>query len=103
MLIGKGGKNMRDLRRLISRDFVERYGIKCDVHIRVGLKNLIEQGGDQIYFRGDEQAVNEGEIAELRAHRLNLIKERRDKESDMKQEMEKTFEKMMEEYKELIY
>lgn len=103
MLIGKGGQGIKYLRRLISKDFVERYGIKCDVYIRVGMKKVVEQGGDILFFQGDEDIINKGELKELKAHRTRRARERKNQREDTGNVIEKGLERMRQEFEELLY
>ena len=72
MIIGKNGRNTKQLRREIGKSFMQRYGVPVDVLIQVGNMKMGNGGSitsNQILnFKGNRKLVNENAVGLKNMH-----------------------------------
>ena len=94
IMVGKKGKKSREMRQLIAKDFMERYGLKCEIYLKFGYKKYIEMGSDAYLYTGNEEKVNKLEMEDMlkntrrnvEMYKSAISKERRDELERREQE-----------------
>lgn len=60
LIIGKGGRNIKQMRREIGKSFMQRYGLPVDVLIQIGTRRMASiQNSQVLNFKGNRKLVNE--------------------------------------------
>jgi GTP-binding protein Era len=100
ILIGKKGKKLRELKEWIARDFMERYGLECEIFIKVSVNKKAELGSDNLELVANEKEINKAEMMDLKKSREERAGSRRRK--NRAENFEEEFVEGIDELNELI-